>query len=251
MKKFQRYQEIINILSSFKHVEVKKLAKSFNVTEETIRRDLEYLETQNILKRTHGGATLASRDDLSYYYRSTKNLELKKIIANKALNYLKDKESIMVDSSSTALEAIRLLSSKSYTPKIITNSINLLYELSNTKLDFVSTGGKLNKHSGTLVGAQSIETIKNYYTKAVLLSCNTMSSDGFSVGGEEEGLTKKKMLQQSDFVIMLVDSTKMLSNENAYFKFADYNNIDLIITDNTNLPEEIQKTINYYHINVI
>ena len=157
----------------------------------------------------------------------------------------------MVDSSSTALEAIRLLSSKSYAPKIITNSINLLYEFSNTNLNFISTGGRLNKHSGTLVGAQSIETIKNYYTQAVLLSCNTMSTDGFSVGGEEEGLTKKRMLQQSNLIIMLVDSTKILSNENAYFKFADYNNIDLIITDNTNFPESIKKAIEYYNISVI
>jgi DeoR/GlpR family transcriptional regulator of sugar metabolism len=251
VKKFQRYQEIINVLSSYKHVEVKKLAKSFNVTEETIRRDLEYLENQNILKRTHGGATLANRSDLSYYYRATKNLDLKKIIAKKALNYLKDKDSIMVDSSSTALEAIRLLSSKSYAPKIITNSVNLLCEFSNTNLNFISTGGRLNKHSGTLVGAQSIETIKNYYTQATLLSCNTMSTDGFSVGGEEEGLTKRRMLQQSNLIIMLVDSTKIFSDINSYFKFADYSNIDLIITDNINFPEDIQKAIKYYNISVI
>ncbi|MBO1206297.1 DeoR/GlpR family DNA-binding transcription regulator [Staphylococcus nepalensis] len=251
MKKFQRYQEIINVLSSYKHVEVKKLAKSFNVTEETIRRDLEYLENQNILKRTHGGATLASRNDLSYYYRATKNLELKKIIAKKALNYLKDKESIMVDSSSTALEAIRLLSSKSYAPKIITNSVNLLYEFSNTNLNFVSTGGRLNKHSGTLIGAQSIETIKNYYTQAVLLSCNTMSTDGFSVGGEEEGLTKKRMLQQSNLIIMLVDSTKILSDVNAYFKFADFNQIDVIITDTNDLPKEFKAQIEHHNIKVV
>ena len=78
-----------------------------------------------------------------------------------------------------------------------------------------------------------------------------MSTDGFSVGGEEEGLTKKRMLQQSNLIIMLVDSTKILSNENAYFKFADYNNIDLIITDNTNFPESIKKAIEYYNISVI
>lgn len=251
MKKFQRYQEIINILNSYKHVEVKKLSKSFNVTEETIRRDLEHLEEQNILIRNHGGATLASRDDLSYYYRSTKNLELKKIIADKVLNYLKDKDTIMVDSSSTALEAIKLLASKSYSPKIITNSVNLLYELSNTKLNFVSTGGRLNKYSGTLVGAQAIETIKNYYTQVILLSCNTMSTNGFSVGGEEEGLTKKQMLQQGSLVIMLVDSTKILNDVNALFKFADYNQIDLIVTDTPKLPEEFIPYIEHHKIKVI
>ena len=53
MKKFQRYQEIINILNSYKHVEVKKLSKSFNVTEETIRRDLEHLEEQIYKKIEH------------------------------------------------------------------------------------------------------------------------------------------------------------------------------------------------------
>lgn len=251
MKKFQRYQEIINILNSYKHVEVKSLSKTFNVTEETIRRDLEQLEDQNILTRTHGGATLASRNDLSYYYRSTKNLDLKKIIANKALNFLKDKESIMVDSSSTALETIRLLSSKSYSPKIITNSVNLLYEFSDTNLSFVSTGGNLNKHSGTLVGAQAIETIKNYYTQAILLSCNTMSTNGFSVGGEEEGLTKKRMLQQGSLVIMLVDSTKILNDVTAFFKFADYNQVDLIVTDNPTLPDEFLPYIERHKIKVV
>ncbi|MCR1871778.1 DeoR/GlpR family DNA-binding transcription regulator [Mammaliicoccus lentus] len=251
MKKFQRYQEIISMLNSYKYVEVKTLAKTFNVTEETIRRDLENLEKQNIITRTHGGATLKNRDDLSYNYRSTKNLEEKKIIANKVLDFLKDKDSIMVDSSSTALEAIKLLASKSYSTKIITNSVNLLYELSNTKLKIVSTGGMLNKHSKTLVGAQAIETIKNYYTQATLLSCNTMSTNGFSVGGEEEGITKKQMVQQGNLVIMLVDSTKILNNTNAFFKFADYNQVDLIVTDKPQLSEDFMKYIKRYQINII
>lgn len=251
MKKFQRYQEIINILNSYRHVEVKNLAETFNVTEETIRRDLEHLEDQNILTRTHGGATLASRNDLSYYYRSTKNLELKKTIANKVLDLLKDKETLMVDSSSTALESIRLLSSKSYSPKIITNSVNLLYEFSDTDLSLVSTGGNLNKHSGTLVGAQAIETIKNYYTQAILLSCNTMSNNGFSVGGEEEGLTKKSMLQQGSLVVMLVDSTKILDDVTAFFKFADYNQVDIIVTDKPTLPDEFIPFIERHKIKVI
>ncbi|MCH4458075.1 DeoR/GlpR family DNA-binding transcription regulator [Staphylococcus haemolyticus] len=251
MKKFQRYQNIINMLTSYKQVEVKSLAIKFEVTEETIRRDLEYLETQGVLTRTHGGAIIKNNNDLPYRYRSTNNLDFKKIIAEKTIPLIKDFNTLMVDSSSTALEVIRLLSSKNLTPDIITNSINLLYEFSDTNINFISTGGTLSKHSGTLVGAQAIEVLKNYFTNAVLLSCNSMTLDGFSVGGEEEGLTKKKMLQQGNIVLMLVDSSKFCIDKPSFFKFADFSQIDYLITDKKDIPNKFLKILKDNNVEII
>lgn len=78
-----------------------------------------------------------------------------------------------------------------------------------------------------------------------------MSTDGFSVGGEEEGLTKKRMIQQSNLVIMLVDSTKILSDATAFFKFADYNHVNIIITDDSKLPGDFTPYIKQHKIKVI
>ncbi|ARJ50607.1 DeoR/GlpR family DNA-binding transcription regulator [Staphylococcus lutrae] len=250
MKKFQRYNEIMNRLHTFKHVNVKDLAIAFNVSEETIRRDLEQLEKEGVVKRKHGGASLISESDFPYAYRATSHPEKKKAIAEKILPLLKNQYSIMADSSSTVLEAIRLLSIEGQSYKVITNSINMLYELSSTPLDFISTGGMLKPDSATLVGSQAINTIHHYYTDITLLSCRSLSIHGASVNGELEGFTKKEMIGQGRQVCLLVDSSKLTPHEDALFQFASFKDIDYIVSDTT-LPEIYHPVLQQHHVKVL
>ncbi|MEJ7541523.1 DeoR/GlpR family DNA-binding transcription regulator [Staphylococcus intermedius] len=250
MKKFQRYSEIMNRLHTFKHVNVKDLADTFKVSEETIRRDLEQLEKDGVVKRKHGGASLVAESDFPYAFRATTNSEKKKIIAKKILPLLKEQYSIMADSSSTVLEAIRLLSIQGQSFKVITNSINMLYELSSTPLDFISTGGMLKPDSATLVGSQAINTIHHYYTDVTLLSCRSFSVNGASVNGEQEGFTKKEMVRQGRKVIMLVDSSKLIPHEDALFQFASFDDIDYVVSD-TPLPEAYHEVLKRHHVEVL
>lgn len=250
MKKFQRLNEIMNQLHSFKQVSVKELSIKFGVSEETIRRDFEQLEEEGVIKRAHGGAVLSKEVDVPYSYRSIINQSEKKKISEKVLKILKNYHSIMADSSSTVLEALRLLSSEDKAYTVVTNSIHLLYELSTTQLNFVSTGGDLKPDSGTLVGAQSIETINNYYTDVTLLSCSSMTPNGFSVANKAEGLTKKSMLEHGKINIMLVDSSKFSETNDALFKFADYTNIDYFITED-DIPNYLKIELTKYNVKII
>ncbi len=250
MKKFQRLNEIMKQLQSFKQVSVKDLSLKFNVSEETIRRDFEQLEREGIIKRAHGGASLSKKIDAPYSYRSTVNQPQKQIISQKVLDILKNQHSIMADSSSTVLEALRLLSSEDTSYTVITNGIHTLYELSSTQLNFISTGGELKPDSGTLVGAQSIETINNYYTDVTLLSCSSMTPNGFSVANKAEGLTKKAMIEHGKTNIMLVDSSKFSIDNDSFFKFADYSNIDYLITEK-DIPAYLINILIKYGVEVI
>lgn len=250
MKKFQRLNEIMNQLHSFKQVSVKELSIKFNVSEETIRRDFEQLESEGIINRAHGGASLSKKEDVPYSYRSIINQSEKQKISQKALKLLKNHHSIMADSSSTVLESLRLLSSENTEFIVITNSLHLLYELSTTKLNFVSTGGELKSDSGTLVGAQSIETINNYYTNVTILSCSSMTPNGFSVANKEEGLTKKAMLEHGKINIMLVDSSKFSETNDALFKIADYSHIDYFVTEG-DIPDYLKAELNKYNVKII
>ncbi|WP_105987010.1 DeoR/GlpR family DNA-binding transcription regulator [Staphylococcus chromogenes] len=250
MKKFQRYNEIMNRLHTFKHVSVKDLSDAFLVSEETIRRDLEQLEKDGLLKRKHGGAMLLNEVDYPLAYRSSRNIDKKHNIAQKSLPLFSDVYSIMADSSSTVLELIKLLAIQEHKYKIISNSINMLYELSSTPIDFISTGGMLKPDSVTLVGSQAIKTIENYYTDVTVLSCHTLSVNGASVNGELEGFTKREMVKQGKVVILLVDSTKFTFDNDALFKFASFHEIDYLVCD-SEIPEEYKEVLTKHHVTVI
>ncbi|HHU6749948.1 TPA: DeoR family transcriptional regulator [Staphylococcus pseudintermedius] len=92
----------MNRLHTFKHVNIKDLADTFKVSEETLRRDLEQLEKDGIVIRKHGGASLVGESDSPYAFRATSNSDKKKLSP-----LLKESNSIMADSRSTVLEAIR------------------------------------------------------------------------------------------------------------------------------------------------
>ncbi len=110
----ERRQRIIEKLRLEQKVFVADLADSLEVTQETIRRDLEKLEGQGLLQRSHGGAVLVmpGNEDLSFARRTADNYALKQKIAKKAAGLISDGSSLMVDSSSTVLALFEMLRAK-------------------------------------------------------------------------------------------------------------------------------------------
>ena len=147
MLAIERRRKIISRLSSSGKVIVSELAKEFEVTEETIRRDLDKLDKEGIASKTYGGAVSKniSALDLPYNVREGVNVEQKEKIAEKLAEHIRDGERLMVDSSSTALYLIKKLKDKKDLT-IITNSVKVLLELAD-KPDWtvLSTGGMLKR----------------------------------------------------------------------------------------------------------
>lgn len=215
-----------------KKVVVAQLSSQLDVTEETIRRDLEKLETQGILTRTYGGAILNSEgahECVSFYKRAAVETEAKQKIAWKALELLQNKTTVAADSSSTVMETLRLLRDRRDVT-LLTNSVEALRELSTGELSVVSTGGILNRNSLSMQGAIAKNTIQNYNVDILLMSCKGLSKDkGALDSNEAEAEVKKAMAAQAVQVALLLDHSKF--DRVAFVQLADLDRIDYVITD--------------------
>ena len=227
----ERRQKIWEKLKHEKRVYVSELSRIFDVTEETIRRDLDKLEEENLIRRNYGGAVLNSyiSEDLSFLKRSTINSDLKNIIAQKAQDLIDDNSTIMMDSSTTCLALLNLLRQKKNLT-IITNSIRLAYDFSGAPFKIISAGGLLRAKSFALTGAVTCNTLKNYFVDFAILSCKGIDIErGVMESNDEESIVKQVMLAQAKKVILLVDSSKF--GQISFTKTCDFDRISILVTD--------------------
>ncbi|MDQ0178020.1 DeoR/GlpR family DNA-binding transcription regulator [Bacillus chungangensis] len=232
MKPFERREKILEYLYKDKRVYVSRLAATFNVTEETIRRDLEKLEKEGIATRNYGGAVLNAHtnEDLPYQTRNTINIEEKINIANKLLPLINDGDTLMTDTSSTVFEALKILCKERENLTIITNSVIVLQEFTNVNHTIISTGGTLRKKSRSLVGTVAHNTVQNYNVDVALFSCKGISlAHGITDSNEPESDLKRLMNQQATKIILLMDSTKF--DKIGFIKMFDFDQLDYLITD--------------------
>ncbi len=244
--------DIINeMVITEKKVTVSKLSEKFNVTEETIRRDLEKLEARGTVVRTYGGAVLSiekTNEGIPFYKRSSINVEIKQNIALKALDFIKNSTTMIADSSSTVMEVLKLIKDKNNIT-IITNSVEALHELNQSDLNIVSTGGLLEKGSMSLSGIVAKKAIKNYHVDIAFISCKGMDkNNGIMDSSDKEAEIKKEMIEQANNVILLVDHTKF--DRISLVKLFDFNDINYIITDEEP-GADWMKFLQNYNIKVI
>lgn len=238
MRAKERLDIIKQLVTNNKKVLVSELSDKLDVTEETIRRDLEKLETEGIVTRTYGGAVLnteGSFDGVNFYNRATINLEEKQKIAIKAMELLKNKTTIAADSSSTVIETLKLIRDRRDIV-LLTNSTEVLREFTQSELTIVSTGGIFNKNSLSLQGSMAKDMIKRYNVDILLMSCKGLDKEkGALDSNEVEVEFKKVLVKQASEVALLVDHTKF--DRSAFMKLVDFENIDYIVTDKC--PDEV------------
>ncbi len=233
MLAIERRKKITQIINENKSILVTELSKLFEVTEETIRRDLEKLEKQGILVRTYGGATLVEEiaGEVPAEQRQVINSEGKDIIALEASKLIKDGETIFLDASTTAYFMAKYIKSlKNIT--VITNSNKVVIELMDCEnVKVVSTGGTFTKNNMSFVGRVAENTIKNnYFASKAFISCQGVTlKRGFTDQNEHETEIKKAMIKCSDYVIVLCDHSKL--GKLSCCKVAELSEADCFITD--------------------
>src|SRR5699024_5264204 len=243
---------ILTQLQKEKRLAVKELAQSLNVSEATLRTDLNIMEEEGLLTRTHGGAVLNESipPKNGFTERAMKNIEYKKTITNKAIKLIHYKNSILLDASTTALELARKLKETNMKLTVVTNGLSTAIELKeNPNINVIILGGIARMGSMALEGPIG---------KAILDQINVdimfTSASGFTL---EDGLTdfnvyevelKKLMVEKADKVIALIDHTKI--GHCSIATFASTKKIDLLITDQE-LPENTTKSLNDLNVEVI
>lgn len=232
MLAIERRREILARLTADGKVLVAELAKDFEVTEETIRRDLEKLDKEGLASKTYGGAVSkhSSAIDLPYNIREGVNVAQKQQIAQSIADLIEDGQRVMIDSSSTALYAIKKIKEKSNLT-IITNSVKVLLELAD-KPDWtvLSTGGILKKNALALMGSSAEKMINSYHVDIAICSCKGLDMElGVTDSNENDSLIKQAMFHSAEKRILALDSEKF--DKKSFVKVCDFSDIDLIVTD--------------------
>ncbi len=232
MAQKERLNLIQERLQKENRVTVSRLSKEFGVTEETIRRDLEKLEKEGVLTRVHGGAVFNSEraaENIHYLIRAQHNHREKQTIGELAASILPGQVTICADASSTVMEAVQLLRNRPETT-VLTNSVQIVRELSQSAMTVVSTGGIINKTTFSMQGNFVRKVLSEYFVDIVLISCKALSLDGgIFDSNAEEGELKHQMVLQGQKVILLVDHSKF--NRKAFVKVMELDELDTLVTD--------------------
>lgn len=242
MLAIERRREILARLSANGKVIVSELAKDFQVTEETIRRDLEKLDREGLASKTYGGAVSRQNSalDLPYNVRESVNVEQKQRIADTLARIINDGDRLMLDASSTSLYVVKRIKEKQNLT-IITNSVKILLELADkTDWTVLSTGGLLKKGALSLMGSSAEKMVNSYHVDAAICSCKGIDmSVGITDSNENDSLIKQAMYHSAEKRILALDSEKL--DKKSFVKVCDFEDVDLIVMDRA--PEE--KWINF------
>jgi len=232
-----RHQYILRLLDDKGSIRTVDLAEELNVTDETIRRDLQILADAHQITRTHGGATsLNGRPKLqSFSERRAIRVAEKSRIAQAALECIEPGKTYAFDSSTTAFELVLALPDLPF--RVVTNAyavIDHLIRMNNVEL--VSTGGRYQPKTQTFLSNDSHDVLRRHNIHTAFISCIGLDPKrGASEGFEEQAEFKEILVQLAQEVVLLVDSSK-LNKQSEYF-FAQLNQLTKIITDNKADPK--------------
>ena len=234
----QRHDKILKLLETRGRVHTAELVDLMDVSSETIRKDLELLDSQGKLTRVHGGAVPLSREDqkngLAGYVplktRSGQNLEQKAAIARRAVQMVEEGQSVALDYGSTSQIMAMALRDSFSQLTVITNSIqNALLLADNPGITVILLGGILNRDELTLVDAFST-VLDNFHIDIMFMSVTGIDPDvGLTDQRLSEMRIQNKMHRLAGRTVVLADSSKF--GRTSLLKICSVQDVDAIITD--------------------
>ncbi|MCC2684289.1 MAG: yulB 2 [Paenibacillaceae bacterium] len=237
----ERYEKIVQLINERGSMRVSELSEQCQVTEETIRRDLDKLEQAGRLRRSHGGAvSVKEQQEIPYTEREIAHVAEKKKIAEAAVPFIRPNDRILLDASSTAWYMAALIPDIPLT--VLTNSIKVAFELAGKeKIELISTGGILASRSLSYVGPLTERSLDLYHVDKAFLSCKGVHPErGLSESNELQARIKQKMIGMADQVFLLADSSKF--GVQALTNVGSLDEIHVMITD-SDAPREFLETL--------
>ena len=232
MLAIERRNEILAKLLVEGKVIVSDLSRAYNVTEETIRRDLEKLENDGLAKKTYGGAVRneSLNVDVPYNVRKQANVLGKQHIASIIASMVDDGDYLVLDASTTALSVVKSIVHKRKIT-LITNSIEILLELANkTDWNILSTGGVLKEGGLSLVGYQAERMIGSFHVDLAVCSCKGLDMEmGITDSNERDAEIKKAFFKAAKRKVLAADSTKF--EKISFVQIANLQDVDVVVTD--------------------
>ncbi|HAV64676.1 MAG TPA: DeoR/GlpR transcriptional regulator [Verrucomicrobiales bacterium] len=226
-----------------------ELSELVDVSESTVRRDLQILEGKGTLQRTHGGARSINlrSDEYIFSKRDTLQADEKDAIGKACADLIGPGQTVILDAGTTVFHVAKHLASKK--PHIVTNSLPVanLYA-SNHELEVVVSGGVIYPRLGVLVGPIAVETFSKIHADVAILSGAGITEEGIS---NSHGLLidiQKAMLANAQKIIFCLDHTKF--GRKSFSPLCDLNVIDTVVTD-AQTPEPMLEMLRGRDIRVV
>ena len=245
--KIERINQIHELLKEKNTVTLEKLCEIFNVSKNTIRRDIDELEQAGLIRKVYGGIVRNEQPTIflePFSSRVTRNIQAKQKIANIAASVIQDGDVIYIDSGTTTMHMIPYLANKNHIT-IVTASIYVIDAATNyNNLNVIATGGIVYNPSKAFVGTNVISCLKNYnFSKVFLASTGISIEHGATNGSPFEYEIKQKVVQKKCPRYLLVDSSKL--DKASLMTFCELKDFDYIVMDE--MPPE--NYMNYFNKN--
>lgn len=249
----QRHQIIIQRLNQDKSIRASELTEQFGVSFETIRRDLEFLESEGYLRRVHGGAILEQPDysrEIPLTIRESIYLEEKTELAQIAVRYVMEGMSIALDPSTTNTQIAKALKNKFDCLTVITNSLPIINELiSMPRYTLIMSGGVIRQDEQSIIGDLAEEFTSRFHADLFFMSMSGVTLEaGITDNAIAEVQVKKIMHANAKRSIALADSSKF--GQNSLIKVCGVTEVERFVTD-SKIDRDIVEKFNESGIEIV
>lgn len=231
MIKKERQDNILEIIKARKYCTVNYLSKQLFVAPITIRRDLTEMESEGLISRCHGGATIPEYEnrEVPFEVRNKNNFSVKEALAKQAAKLINVGDVVFLDASSTVSHITEFIFPEQNVT-VITNSIFVAEKLTKKHVPCYLTGGMPVETSHALVGGIAEQALADLYANICFFSAQGINEDGIiSDQSEAETVLRRRMVQNSQKQYFIFDSSKY--GKRFAFKICSTENISGVITD--------------------
>jgi len=247
----ERRQYILSLIQSEGRALVGELSRTLGISEITIRKDLDYLQSKGLIQRTHGGALRLQAGalfDPSLPQKEKQHYQEKLRIAAAAAEMVEEGQCVMIDSGTTTKAVAQALKRFSHLT-VITNAVNIAVELANTSLEVILTGGTLRRSSFSMVGPLAEDVLEEMNADILFLGVDGFDPEiGVTTPNLQESRVNRAMVKAARRVVAVCDSTKF--TRRSMSRIVPPSAIHCVITDR-NIPAATAEALRAQNIEVV
>jgi DeoR family glycerol-3-phosphate regulon repressor len=246
----ERQNKILTLARKTGRVDVDELSQTFEVSPQTIRKDLNELCDKQLLQRVHGGAIVGSGiENVSYEARRLLAPYSKKLIGQKAAELIPDNSSLLINIGTTTEQVAHALHQHRGL-LVISNNINAVDIMKNFMgIELIIAGGQVRRSDGGIVGVAAVDFINQFKVDFAVIGVSAIDEDGALLDYDfREVRVAQAIIKNARQIILVADSMKL--ERSAPIRIGHISQINTIVTDN-NLPKKLHDICNENGVNII
>lgn len=227
-----RRTQILDLVEQQGYCTIMELSKAFDVSDMTVRRDVQRLVVEGQLRSVHGGVTVLGQNAMSgtdFRARSVRMHDAKKTIAARALDFLPLSGAVALDAGTTTLELARTVPQDARI-HVVTPSLSVINALAgHDRVEVMCPGGNLHRKTESFAGPTTVSAIGELRVRTLFLAASGITGNGVYCGNDYDAVTKRALMDVADEVILLADSSKF--SLSALVRVCSLDDVDRIVTD--------------------